>query len=321
MEKFLQQLNARLLSICSGRDPENLYLPIHYSLEGGGKRVRPALMYLAYRLYRDDTEPILPMASAIETFHNFTLLHDDLMDNAAVRRGRPAVHKRWNANTAILSGDAMQLLAFSEILQCPERCRTEAASLFTRTAIEICEGQQLDMDFERRSDVAEAEYIEMIRLKTAVLLACALKMGAICAEAPATEASTLYDVGINIGLAFQLQDDYLDVFGDPKVFGKPIGGDISENKKTFMLIKTYEMANAEQRRRLDHWMAVGTESGQEKIDAVTALYNEIGTPAVAQQLIDSYFEKAFRLLGGINAPAERKQALEDFACRMMRRDK
>jgi len=181
MEKFLQQLNARLLSICSERDPKNLYLPINYSLDGGGKRVRPALMYLAYRLYRDDTEHILPMASAIETFHNFTLLHDDLMDNAATRRGRPAVHKKWNANTAILSGDAMQLLAFDELLRSPEHCLTEVANLFTCTAIEICEGQQLDMDFENRNNVSEAEYIEMIRLKTAVLLACALKMGAICA--------------------------------------------------------------------------------------------------------------------------------------------
>jgi len=322
MQTFLDQLNARLLSLGDGRQPQNLYQPISYSLKAGGKRVRPSLMFLAYRLFCDgDAAQILPLASGIETFHNFTLLHDDLMDNSPLRRGRPSVHKKWSANTAILSGDAMELLAFGEVLRSPEHCRDEAARLFTRTAIEICEGQQLDMDFEQRGDVGVADYIEMIRLKTAVLLACALKMGAMAGGATEEQASTLYYFGIDTGLAFQLQDDYLDVYGDPKVFGKPIGGDIMENKKTFMLIKTYEMATDEQRERLDRWMTTATENPQEKISGVTAIYNEVGTPAVAQQLIDHYFSHAFRLLNSLDVAEERKAGLKEFAEKMMKREK
>lgn len=322
MQTFLDQLNQRLLSLGANRQPQNLYAPITYSLEAGGKRVRPSLMFLAYRMFSDDnTDSILPLASGIETFHNFTLLHDDLMDNSALRRGRPTVHKQWNANTAILSGDAMELLAFEEILRAPEHCRDEAARLFTRTAIEICEGQQLDMDFEQRSDVSVSEYIEMIRLKTAVLLACSLKMGAIAAGASEEQALLLYDFGINVGLAFQLQDDYLDVYGDPLVFGKPIGGDILESKKTFMLIKTYEMATEVQHQKLDLWMATTPENPKEKIAAVTALYNEVGTPKVAQSLIDDYFSRAFHELDALNIPEERKEGLRNYALKMMKREK
>lgn len=321
MEEFIRQLNARLLAICGNREPNNLYEPIYYSLEAGGKRIRPVLMWFAYRLYRDGFEPILPLAAGLETFHNFTLLHDDLMDNASTRRGRAAVHKKWNVNTAILSGDAMQLLAYEEINKSPQECRNEATSLFVQTAIEICEGQQYDMDFENRSDVSVDEYIAMIRLKTAVLLACALKMGAMAAGALSKDADLLYDFGINIGLAFQLQDDYLDVYGDPKVFGKPIGGDILENKKTYMLIKTYAMATSEQRKRLDLWMTTTAKNPQEKIAAVTALYNEIGTPTVAKQLIGQYFDRAFQLVEHLNAPQDRKQELVDFAKSMINRQK
>lgn len=322
MQTFLNQLNQRLLSLGSNRQPQNLYAPITYSLEAGGKRVRPSLMFLAYRMFSDgDIDQILPLASGIETFHNFTLLHDDLMDNSALRRGRPAVHKQWNANTAILSGDAMELLAFEEILRAPMHCRDEAAHLFTRTAIEICEGQQLDMDFEQRRNVRVDEYVEMIRLKTAVLLACALKMGAIAGGATEEQATLLYQFGIDVGLAFQLQDDYLDVYGDPSVFGKPIGGDILENKKTFMLIKTYEMVSEVQRLKLDLWMATTPENPKEKIAAVTALYNEVGTPKVAQSLIDDYFNRAFHELDALNIAEERKEALRNYALKMMKREK
>lgn len=321
MTAFLQQLNAHLLDMCHTHQPQNLYDPIAYSLEAGGKRIRPALMQLAYNIYRNGFEPIIPLAAGIETYHNFTLLHDDLMDNSPTRRGRDSVHKHWNANTAILSGDTMLIMACREIAQCPEYCRDEATKLFLQTALEVCEGQQYDMDFERRNDVSVAEYIEMIRLKTAVLLACALRLGAIAAQAPNEEASVLYDFGINIGLAFQLQDDYLDVYGDPLTFGKPIGGDIFENKKTFMLIKTYEMATDSQRKELDRWMTDSTASRQEKIAAVTEIYNAVGTPRVAQELIDQYFETAFQLLDSLKVDSERLRPLVDFAKSMINRKK
>ncbi|MDD7606288.1 MAG: polyprenyl synthetase family protein, partial [Prevotellaceae bacterium] len=254
-EDILAKINDYLGHLPYDRHPSSLYEPVRYVLSLGGKRIRPTLMLLAYNLYKDDPESILMPACGLETYHNYTLLHDDLMDNADLRRGQPTVHRKWNANTAILSGDSMLVLAYQRMAQCRRDKLADVLQLFTETALEIGEGQQYDMDFEQRNDVSEAEYIEMIRLKTSVLLACALKIGAILADAPAADCDNLYRFGEQIGLAFQLQDDFLDVYGDPKVFGKAIGGDILCNKKTFMLINAYNRANAEQRAELERWLA------------------------------------------------------------------
>ena len=247
-DDILNKINTYIDNLTYERKPKSLYDPIKYVLSLGGKRIRPTLMLLSYNLFKDDPETILSPACALETYHNYTLLHDDLMDDAPLRRGQQTVHVRWDANTAILSGDSMLVLAFERMEQCDSKHLREVLRLFTVTALEIGEGQQYDMEFEHRNDVKEEEYIEMIRLKTSVLLACAMKIGAILADAPAEDVENLYKFGEQIGLAFQLQDDYLDVYGDPKVFGKKIGGDIVCNKKTYMLINAFNNANARQRK-------------------------------------------------------------------------
>ena len=253
-EQLLSEINAYIDNLPYDRKPMSLYEPIRYVLSIGGKRIRPVLMLLAYNLYKEDTERIFPSACALETYHNYTLLHDDLMDCAPMRRGHQTVHEKWDANTAILSGDTMLVMAYERMMQCNSEVLPEVIQLFTETALEICEGQQYDVEFETRDDVTEEEYIEMIRLKTSVLLACALKMGAIQAGASAEDAENLYRFGEQMGLAFQLQDDYLDVYGDAATFGKRIGGDIVSNKKTYMLINAYNKANRAQRAELDSWI-------------------------------------------------------------------
>ena len=298
-----------LETLVLNRNPQSLYEPVKYVLSIGGKRLRPVLMLLAYNLFKDDVERVKPQALGIEIYHNFTLLHDDLMDKADVRRGHPTVHKRWDDNTAILSGDAMTVLAYQQMEQCDEKHFSKVIKLFNRTAIEICEGQQYDMDFESRLDVTEAEYMEMIRLKTSVLLAASLKIGAILADASEKDADLLYDFGICLGLAFQLKDDLLDVYGDPKVFGKKIGGDILCNKKTFLLIKALELANDLQRQELYHWIEMKTFSAAEKISAVTTLYNIVGVNGITQKLIEDYSAKASALLDEVSVSDERKEAL------------
>lgn len=298
-----------LETLVLNRNPQSLYEPVKYVLSIGGKRLRPVLMLLAYNLFKDDVERVKPQALGIEIYHNFTLLHDDLMDKADVRRGHPTVHKRWDDNTAILSGDAMTVLAYQQIEQCDGKHFSKVIKLFNRTAIEICEGQQYDMDFESRLDVTEAEYMEMIRLKTSVLLAASLKIGAILADASEKDADLLYDFGICLGLAFQLKDDLLDVYGDPKVFGKKIGGDILCNKKTFLLIKALELANDSQRQELYRWIEMKTFSAAEKINAVTTLYNIVGVNGITQKLIEDYSTKASSLLDEVSVSDERKEAL------------
>ena len=319
--EILDRINAFIDQLPYERKPFSLYEPIQYVLSLGGKRIRPALMLLSYQLYKDEPERILMPAVALETYHNYTLQHDDLMDNADLRRGHATVHKRWDANTAILSGDSMLVLAYERMAQVPHDKLADVLSLFTETALEIGEGQQYDMEFERRNDVREEEYIEMIRLKTSVLLACAMKMGAILADASAEDADNLYKYGEQIGLAFQLQDDLLDVYGDPAVFGKAIGGDITSNKKTYMLINAFLRADDRQRAELHHWVDAATFDRQEKIQAVTKLYNEIGIRQLCEAKINSYFEQAKQYLALINVPAERKQPLIDFTNEMMHRDK
>ena len=301
------------------RKPQSLYEPIKYVLSAGGKRIRPSFVLMAYNLFKDDVETALPAAAALETYHNYTLLHDDLMDNADVRRGRPTVHKKWNANTAILSGDTMLSLAYLHLANCKTENLKAALDLFTVTALEVSEGQQYDMEFETRTDVKEEEYIEMIRLKTSVLLACALKIGAILADASAEDADNLYKFGEQIGLAFQLQDDYLDVYGDSKVFGKEIGGDITSNKKTYMLINAFNKANAAQREELTRWVSARDFDRNEKVNAVTRLYNEIGIDQLAQDKIAYYFAQSKKFLDAVNVPEEKKEELRKYAQKMMKR--
>ena len=269
-KEILNLINEYIDQLPYEREPRNLYEPIKYVLSLGGKRIRPTLMLLAYNIYKEQPESILQAACALETFHNFTLLHDDVMDHADVRRGQPTVHRKWDANTAILSGDTMLVLAFHHMVsQCRNAHQQEVLDLFVQTMLEIDEGQQYDMDFENRTDVREEEYIEMIRLKTSVLLACALKAGALLANAPKEDAECLYRYGELVGLAFQLQDDFLDVYGDPKVFGKAIGGDITSNKKTYMLINALNRSNNSQRAELEHWIQAKDFDAKEKIAAVT----------------------------------------------------
>ena len=319
--QILEKINEYLEQMPYEREPQRLYDPVRYVLALGGKRIRPTLMLLGYQLYKDHPEDILPTAIGLETYHNYTLLHDDLMDNANVRRGHDTVHVKWDDNTAILSGDSMLVLAYQRIAQCPDDKLRPVLDLFTETALEIGEGQQYDLLFETRNDVSEEEYIEMIRLKTSVLLAAALKIGAILADAPAEEADLLYKFGEQIGLAFQLQDDYLDVYGDPKVFGKAIGGDILCNKKTYMLINAFNRANAGQRQELNRWLNAENPDPQQKIEAVTRIYNEIGIDKLAQEKINFYFEQSRKYLAAVKVPQERKRELEAYTDEMMHRDR
>lgn len=317
-DELLQLINRYLDSLPYDRKPASLYAPIKYVLSMGGKRIRPTLMLLAYNLFKDDPEKILSSACALETYHNYTLLHDDLMDNADVRRGQPTVHKKWNANLAVLSGDSMLVLAYQRMTECDSHL-AEVLRLFTETALEIGEGQQMDMEFETRNDVCEEEYIEMIRLKTSVLLACAMKIGALLADAPADDANNLYRFGEKIGLAFQLQDDHLDVYGDPAVFGKAIGGDIVSNKKTYMLINAFNRADNAQRAELERWIRATDFDRQEKVKAVTGLYDEMGIDRLAQQKIAGYFNESKTYLDRVGVSDERKSELMRYAQRMMKR--
>ena len=301
------------------RKPEDLYDPIRYVLSLGGKRIRPVLMLMGYNLYREDVDSIMMPALGLETYHNYTLLHDDLMDRADVRRGHPTVHKKWNENAAILSGDSMLVLAYQRVAQCNPEMLPKVMELFTETALQIGEGQQYDIDFETRDDVTEAEYIEMIRLKTSVLLACALKMGGLLAGAPSADLEALYDFGEQLGLAFQLQDDYLDVYGDFKVFGKRIGGDILCNKKTYMLINAQLRANGAQRQELEGWLAATDFEEKQKISSVTRLYDEIGITELAQQKIQFYYDLAEKSLARVALPKEAKQNLWAYAQEMLNR--
>ncbi len=313
------KVNEFLAALPYTRKPVSLYNPIRYVLSMGGKRIRPTLMLLAYNLYKDNPESILMTACALETYHNYTLLHDDLMDNADLRRGQETVHRKWNANTAILSGDSMLVLSYERMMQCNPKYLKKVLNLFTETALEIGEGQQYDMDFESRMDVTEPEYIEMIRLKTSVLLACALKMGAILADASEKDADALYKFGEQIGLAFQLQDDFLDVYGDPKVFGKSIGGDITSNKKTYLFINAYNNADNNQRAELDRWINAKEFDRKEKVAAVTHIYNEMGIAKMALHKISYYFEQSKKYIDAVGVSEERKVELKKFVECMMHR--
>ncbi len=318
--QLLEKINAYIDALPFERQPKGLYAPIEYVLSLGGKRVRPVLMQLAYNIYKENVDAILPVAASIEMYHNYTLLHDDLMDKADLRRNKPTVHKLWNDNTAILSGDTMLVLAYHLLAQCKAEYLKKVLDTFNTTAVEIGEGQQYDMEFETRNDVTEAEYLEMIRLKTSVLLAASLKMGAQLADAPLEDVEELYDLGIRIGLAFQLQDDYLDVYGDTATFGKNIGGDILCNKKTYMLINALLLANPVQREELEKWITAVDFQPAEKIRAVTALYDAIGIKELCQKKIELYFEEGMACLNRLQVDEERKQVLRTFVLTLMGRN-
>lgn len=300
--------------------PKDLYLPVDYSLKIGGKRLRPVLAMMAYNLFKDDLDEVLPIALAMEVFHNFTLLHDDIMDKADVRRNQPTVHKKFNENSAILSGDAMAFLSYRYLLRSNAGQITRIIDLFSQTAIEVCEGQQLDMDFEERLDVKEEEYLEMIRLKTAVLLACSLQSGALAANADEESCKLLYEFGINLGLAFQLQDDLLDTFGTQETFGKKIGGDIESNKKTFLLIKALQMADEKAIAEITAWISKTDFDPEEKIMAVRNIFSQLDIKHLTQLKIQYYFEKSHSLLEKLAIPENKKEVLFVLANRMLKRN-
>lgn len=315
-KELLDKINSEIADMKYERRPAELYAPIQYVLMLGGKRIRPVLMLMAYNIYKDDVESIYSQAMALEIYHNYTLLHDDLMDRADMRRGKLTVHKKWNDNAAILSGDSMLVMAYQYMLRnCPADKVNEVMNLFTETALEIGEGQQYDIEFEKRNDVSEDEYIEMIRLKTSVLLACAMKIGAVLAGASDADAERLYHFGESLGLAFQLQDDYLDVYGDPAVFGKKIGGDILCNKKTYMLINALRLAASDEKNELKEWLfkPEGTFEPKEKISAITALYDKIGIRKLCDEKIRFYFDDACRLLDEMSLSEDRKRPLREMA--------
>ncbi len=320
LSKYIEMVNGALAEINYPQAPDSLYAPIRYELSLGGKRIRPVLMLMACELFGGDMQQAISPAVGLEVFHNFTLLHDDVMDNADVRRGKPTVHKVWDENHAILSGDTMQIMATRYMAQVPSRLLPQVLDTFLTTATEICEGQQFDMEFESRSDVSTQEYINMIRLKTAVLLGCALKIGALIAGAPAAQATTLYRFGENLGLAFQLQDDCLDVYGDPAVFGKNIGGDILNDKKTYMLIEAMQRAEGVDKEVLQRYIGNTDVPAEEKIAAVTEVYNHLGIRELCQEQIDAYYRKALECMDEILVPEDRKLPLLALAENLMNRD-
>lgn len=317
--EILQKIENEVTHLSFEYPPKSLYDPIEYILSLGGKRIRPALTLMACNLYQNNIDKAVNPALGIEVFHNFTLLHDDLMDKADKRRNKPTVHKVWNDNTAILSGDAMLIAAYQLIGKTEPEYLKEVFDLFTATALEICGGQQYDMEFESRNDVTEAEYIEMIRLKTAVLLACSLKTGAIIGGASEEDATNLYEFGINIGLAFQLQDDLLDVYGDTATFGKNIGGDILCNKKTFLLIHAFELANAEQKSILNEWIGKDSFIPAEKIEAITAIYNELHLKDITTAKMQGYYDKAMENLSHLSIAPDKLIILKEVSDRLMYR--
>ena len=301
--------------------PHKLYEPVAYSLRIGGKRLRPALMLHAASIFAGSLDKVLPAAMAIEIFHNFTLLHDDIMDQAEVRRGLPTVHRKYSQNVAILSGDAMSILAFRYFSQLKSHKLQELFTLFSTTAIEVCEGQQMDMDFETRELVTVTEYLEMIRLKTAVLIASSLRIGALLANADQTDSDLLYEYGINVGLAFQLQDDWLDVYGDPDIFGKKQGGDICANKKTYLLLKASEACDGSTLLELNHWLRKSDFDPGQKIAVITEIYEKTGVSEATRLLMQNYHDKALMALDRMTIPSASKQTLISFAGEAMVRVK
>lgn len=316
-----KKINSAISQLNYDKEPNSLFQPIEYILSIGGKRLRPILAYMASNLFVDNINKTTFPAIALEIFHNFSLLHDDLMDKASIRRGQPTVHIKWNPNTAVLSGDAMLIDAYKYIAKVPVNVLPTILEIFTSTAMQVCEGQQYDMDFEKRLDVNESEYIEMIRLKTAVLLAASLKIGAILGDANNNDAERLYEFGINIGIAFQLKDDLLDVYGDPLNFGKEVGGDILSNKKTFLLIKALENSSKESNATLLKWIHLEHFDADAKINAVKDIYDELNLESTTEKLIQKYYLAALSSLSEVSVSDDRKKELLMYANDLMNREK
>lgn len=321
MEAYIKLIEDGLAAYNFGNKPEKLYEPIRYVISLGGKRLRPVLTLMSCHLFNDDYKKALSPALAIEVFHNFTLLHDDIMDRAPLRRGSPTVHEKWDENTAILSGDVMLIKAYELLLNVDTQYLKIILSKFNACAAEVCEGQQLDMIFESVPSVTEDEYIEMIRLKTAVLLAFSLESGAIIGGAHQTESPTLYEFGINIGIGFQLKDDLLDVYADAAKFGKQVGGDIISNKKTYLLIKALELAKGATLRELKDWGSREEFDPAEKVNAVKNIYSDLRIKEFCESKMNQYFSQAFSLFDAIEADNERKQSLSQLAHTLIEREK
>ena len=317
--QYQEFISDYLQSQYETKEPRNLYEPIHYILKLGGKRIRPVLTLMSAEVFDADYKKALPAALAIEVFHNFSLVHDDIMDDAPLRRGNETVHEKWNLNTAILSGDAMLILAYQYFEKYNTDVFRDLAKLFSKTALEVCEGQQWDVDFETRDDVTIAEYLKMIEHKTAVLVAAAMKMGAIVAETSEENINLIYNFGLNLGLAFQLQDDYLDAFGNPETFGKQVGGDIIENKKTYLYLKAMEFASASEKEQLLHLFSIQPSDNEDKITSVKDIFNATGASAATQKAIQDYTLKAFETLQNLSVDNEKKDILKSFGENLMGR--
>jgi geranylgeranyl diphosphate synthase, type II len=317
--QYQQFISDYLESQFAAKEPRNLYEPIHYILAVGGKRMRPVLTLMTAEIFDADYKLALPSALAVEVFHNFSLVHDDIMDDAPLRRGNETVHEKWDTNTAILSGDAMLILAYQYFEKYTTDVFRDLAKLFSKTALEVCEGQQWDVDFETRDDVSIPEYLKMIEYKTAVLVAAAMKMGAIVAETSKENADLIYDFGLNLGLAFQLQDDYLDAFGDPKTFGKQVGGDIIENKKTYLYLKAIEFASEAEKQQLLHLFSIHPTDNSAKIESVKDIFSSSGAAKSTVQAIQDYTLKAFDTLQNISIDNEKKDILRSFGENLMKR--
>jgi geranylgeranyl diphosphate synthase type II len=320
---FLTALEEEISRLDIGQNPSELYDPIHYLMSLGGKRIRPVLCLLSYSLFKSDWEKQVPAALSVEIFHNFTLMHDDIMDKAPLRRGKQTVHEKWNDNIAILSGDVMLVNAY-QYLNKVQGLSLEAfqhlLGRLSRIAAEVCEGQQFDMNFESRDDVTVEEYIEMIRLKTSVLIGFSMEMGGLLASVPSEVSDSLYRIGETIGLGFQLKDDLLDVYGDPEKFGKQPGGDILANKKTYLLIKAFEKAKGSTLSELEAWVAATEYNAAEKVRAVTAIYDSLNLRAETEAVIASYFDAAFEEIQVLAISDEQKSALVKFMSGLVDRE-
>jgi geranylgeranyl diphosphate synthase type II len=319
--QYQEFISEYLQSEYEPKEPKNLYEPIHYILDLGGKRMRPVLTLMSAEVFDADYKRALPAALAVEVFHNFSLVHDDIMDDAPLRRGKKTVHEKWNINTGILSGDAMLILAYQYFEKYEPVIFRKLAKLFSKTALEVCEGQQWDVDFEVRNDVTIPEYLKMIEYKTAVLVAAAMKMGAIVAQTSEENANLIYEFGLNLGLAFQLQDDYLDAFGNPETFGKQVGGDIIENKKTYLYLKAIEFSNPAEKEQLLHSFSIKMDDNASKISTVKEIFNSTGASQDTQKAIEEYTLKAFETLEKMDISEDKKAMLKDFGENLMGRNK
>ena len=320
IHQYQEFISDYLQSQSKNKEPKNLYEPIHYILQLGGKRMRPILTLMSAEVFDADYAKALPAALAVEVFHNFSLVHDDIMDAAPLRRGNVTVHEKWDINTGILSGDAMLILAYQYFEEYEPIIFRALAKLFSKTALEVCEGQQWDVDFESRSDVTIPEYLKMIECKTAVLVAAAMKMGAIIAETSQENANLIYDFGLNLGLAFQLQDDYLDAFGNPETFGKQVGGDIIENKKTYLYLKAMEFASPNEKEELVHLFSIHPEDNSDKINSVKQIFHSSGAAQATQKAIQNFTLKAFETLDKMNVSEDKKVMLTNFGENLMKRN-